>query len=101
MDAQDDMSDNIKKLDAELAKKTSDLNAFIFQLTGRIKAVEDENATDKEDGDIAASKENLDATIKVVPQNTEQPELNLNFTGEPDTAKEIDLQVSAVESVHT
>ena len=98
------MSENIKKLDAELAKKTSDLNAFIFQLTGRIKAVEDENATDKEATDAAASKENLDATIKVVPQNFQQPEIppmNLNFTAEPEVAKEIDLQKSAIESVHT
>lgn len=58
--SKDDQDRAIKKLDAELAKKTGDLNAFIFELTGRVKAVEDDVATDKEDLDLGASKETKD-----------------------------------------
>ena len=63
--SKDDHERALKRLDAEMAKKTSDLNSFVLDLTGRLKVVEDDLATDKEDGgDVAKSKESLDLVRK-------------------------------------
>lgn len=91
----DDQEKAIKKLDAELAKKTSDLNTFIFELTGRIKAVEDENATDV---DVGASKETkeLEGAIKQAQMQESKKPL---IVAEDNT--KIDLNKSLGQSVHT
>ena len=51
-----------KSLDAEMAKKTADLNSMIIEMSGRLKAVEEEIAED-EDGIVGKSGD-LEATIK-------------------------------------
>ena len=51
-----------KSLDAEMAKKTADLNSMILEMQGRLKIVEEEIAED-EDGVVGKSGE-LDATIR-------------------------------------
>ena len=55
-----------KGLDAEMAKKTADLNSMILEMSGRLKVVEEEIADD-EDNPVGKSGE-LDATIRAGSQ---------------------------------
>ena len=59
MHVKDESESKMMRLDAELARKTGDLQTFMMELTGRLKGLEDENATDREatDVDVGASKD--------------------------------------------
>ena len=76
-----------------MAKKTGDLNAFIFELTGRVKAVEDDVATDKEDLDLGASKEtrDLEGAIRRGNSKVEEDKKQSPQYTATNFAKEIDL----------